>query len=314
MWQKPSALAAATMAALLLTSCGGEETAPVPTVPQAMAKIPLKPATPELGDPCTPLRQAGVASCEVKKVASSKPKDALVAQEPAAGTPVAAAGKTTLTYSLGPEEATIPAVEGKQPGDVENVLYGLGLVVKGREEVDVPHVAQGRVVSLKGAKEGDVVPRGTEVFLVVSSGFMEVPDFTGLTLQEAQKTATAAKMKVVPRYLKNPNQKPDLVYLQNPSPGRVPRQERVEITLSQKPEESGATVPEVQGMPLSEAILSLRNAGFRNVRTVKDKEFPRYEDEEAKVLSLTPEMGMRVPNTTEVVLTIEGDPEVEEKN
>ncbi|EHR59001.1 Stk1 family PASTA domain-containing Ser/Thr kinase [Saccharomonospora cyanea] len=108
----------------------------------------------------------------------------VVEQNPTPGKKVEQGHSISIKVGKEPEQVEVPDMTGKSYEEAKATLEGLGLVVL-RNDVDHEDPA-GTVVSQK--PNGGNVKEGSQVTLDVSNGSqskIEVPDLTGLTLEEA---------------------------------------------------------------------------------------------------------------------------------
>jgi beta-lactam-binding protein with PASTA domain len=168
------ALAAIVLGIVLLTRPGNV------TVPRVVGQ--------DVASATAELRGAGLKA-SIDRVASSRPIDEVLAQDPSGGDEAKDGSTVTLTVSRGPGQVAVPSVDGLGEQKASATLIDAGLVVDRVVRQANDTVPEGRTIRTSPAA-GTSVDRGSNVTLVVSSGPKQVavPDVVGLTKQEAQQT------------------------------------------------------------------------------------------------------------------------------
>jgi len=147
------------------------------------------------------------------------PADQVVDQSPVASTPLEEGDTVTVTLSLGVAEIEVPDVAGQSESQARQTLAGAGLAGGEVTTADDARVDEGDVISSDPAA-GETVPDGTTVDLVVASGQVELPDFTGQSFQEAREAAI--ELGLSPEVEFEPSAEPEnTVISQDPGEGRV---------------------------------------------------------------------------------------------
>ncbi|HZI96427.1 MAG TPA: Stk1 family PASTA domain-containing Ser/Thr kinase, partial [Actinomycetales bacterium] len=199
------------LASQLLDNPGGPETAEI-RAPDliGMTQEEAKAATDELG----------LEYAEGEPQNNEAPVDQVIDQSPVAQTVLAEGDTVTVVLSLGVAEVEVPDVRGQSESQARQTLEAAGLVGGDVTEADDPQVDQGDVISTDPAA-GSAVPDGTTVTLVISSGEVELPDFTGQSYQEAREELL--RLGLTPDIDFEPNPAPEnTVIRQDPGPGPVP--------------------------------------------------------------------------------------------
>lgn len=119
------------------------------------------------------------------RYSADAPKSTVLAQNPPAGTVVAPGSAVTLDISAGQQRATVPALAGLSRREAEGELKQAGLQL-GQVTTQTSDSARGLVLA-SAPSQGQVVPQGTRVELVVSSGpaSLTMPDVVGHDLEAA---------------------------------------------------------------------------------------------------------------------------------
>jgi eukaryotic-like serine/threonine-protein kinase len=190
---------------------------------------------------------------------SSVPKGEVAATDPNAGARVTEGSTVTLTVSLGPLMIQVPDVTGKPLAQAQIALQQA-------------HLKPGRVSNgtSSSVPVGDVIstnppaytnwPQDKPVGLTVSVG-PGLPSFVGQPVQAALSAAQSGGYTIQQVQTKS-NQPAGIVLSQSPQantpirPGEV-----VTVRVSQGP--PMVNVPNVQGLPVNQAIKELQQAGFQ---------------------------------------------------
>ncbi len=121
-------------------------------------------------------------------------RDRAIGTEPGSGTTMQRYDEITLSISLGPDEVDLPdTLRGASEATVRDTLEGLGLTVSDVSYVNSATIPRDRLVDTNPAL-GSTVPYGSTVALKISSGEVEVPDVTGMSIEEAQNILTGDEL------------------------------------------------------------------------------------------------------------------------
>lgn len=105
------------------------------------------------------------------------------------------------------------------------------------------------------------VPRSKPVILVVSAG-PGLPNFVGMQVPQAQNEATSSGYTINPVAMAKGSQPANTIVSQTPAPN-TPISPGEVVTVYFSPGPPAVQVPNVQGMPLPQAIQALERAGFQ---------------------------------------------------
>ncbi len=157
----------------------------------------------------------------------------VISQSPAGGSDAAPGAVVQIVVSEGPETITLDDLLGRSVRDVAFTLGNLGLIADFQPESSLD-IAEGFVVRTEPAA-GEVVRPGDTVIVFESTGpaIVEVPDFFGMSPQEAQALAAELGIEINISALPIPVSDQGLdgrVATQNPDPG-VEVTQGAEITL-----------------------------------------------------------------------------------
>jgi eukaryotic-like serine/threonine-protein kinase len=147
---------------------------------------------------------------------------------------------------------------------------------------------------------GNVVPAGSQVVLVVSTGPKKasVPNVKHDTVSEATDKLKAAGFQVSVQTAGNSHAPPNTVVRQDPSPGT---KAKVGSTVTIFVPPNGNLVPNVVGQNYQVALGNLNNAGFTNIQVVHVSN-PQLSN--GTVVLQSPKAGQRVPAGTQITLSV----------
>ncbi|MGI9642898.1 MAG: PASTA domain-containing protein [Acidimicrobiia bacterium] len=214
-----------SMTALIETLSGTEPPPEDPTVPD-VAGLSAADANAALVD-------AGFDVAETTQASDDVAEGVAIGTEPAGGSTAPAGSTVRLIISSGPSTVEVPDVTGQPVEDAVAELEGLGFTTTTEEQAS-EDVEEGLVISTN-PRAGTAVAPGSEVVVVVSTGPEDVvvPDFVGMTVEEANAAAEAAGLGVT--FVEDPDD-PDpegLVVEQDPAAGEmVPAGSEVTLQLS----------------------------------------------------------------------------------
>lgn len=262
------------------------------------------------------LASSGLKS-SITRVASRRPSDRVLRQEPPPGTRVERGGSVLLTVSRGLGGVRVPRVTGLTEAAATARLDGLGF------DVSVSRIPSRRpkgIVIAQEPRPGTRVPRGSVVGINVSRGpttttptttattttqpltGRPVPNVVGLAQREAVARLQGAGFRV-DSYPAASSRPRGTVLAQRPAGGtRASPSSRVRINVSlgsgQRPLR---TIPDVTGMPENEAKQRLVEVGF----TVRSVDQPAADSSErGVVLAQTPAPGGRASAGSQIVLSV----------
>lgn len=214
------------------------ETAPVTAV---MPDVQSKTQTEALNI----ILDAGFGPPTIEQQYSDTVKSGLaVGTEPKAGTDALLEDKVTLYISQGPEAVAVPAdLAGMTEPEARDALRSIGLQGGTTAVANSATVPAGRVLSTTPAP-GEVVPVGSSVNLVLSTGKVTVPDLVGTTLENAQAILAdpVYQLTVTVNEEDNPDVAPGTVLAQSIVGGTdVEQGSTVSLTVAKAPAEPTET-------------------------------------------------------------------------
>jgi beta-lactam-binding protein with PASTA domain len=278
--------AAAALAVIAFLLFGSEDQVTVPpvvgqTLEQASARVD----------------RAGL-EVEVKRRTDQAPRDFVFEQSPNPGQQADRGSVVTLFVSNGPSTVRVPDVVGLDQTDARRRLRRADLRPDVQRESSTK-VAEGIVIRTDPGP-GRPAERDSEVTLVVSSGpdQVTVPNVIGETQEDAFARLRDAGLSPAAR--ERPSREPvDTVIEQTPAAGQeVEEGSTVTLFVSNG---QVREVPDITGLPQSEAEAELDRAGFGvDVRT-RSTEQP---DEDGIVLSQAPRGGVERREGATVTITV----------
>lgn len=188
------------------------------------------------------------------------PEGQAVTTDPSPGSSALTSSTVTLLMSTGPEIVDLPDVRGKPAAEARDTLLAAGFVVDPvMNEVSSEDIAEGDIVDQSPAA-GERVSIGTTVQLTASSGSAnrQVPDVTGLTVEDARNTLEAAGFVVHVIEVDGVEPSGRVISTQGSGSTR-PVGSTVEIEVSRG---NQIRMPSVIGMDASEVGNRLRDEGF----------------------------------------------------
>ncbi len=123
--------------------------------------------------------------CEITRISDAKvPTGYVIMQSPEYGTAMRKNETVFLTISTGPEEQEIPSIIGYSVEEARNELERLGFTLLALPERVLSSSAWDTVMK-QDPEAGEMKPDGSVVQVKLSGGSVTLPDFIGMTRQEA---------------------------------------------------------------------------------------------------------------------------------
>ncbi|WP_137232699.1 Stk1 family PASTA domain-containing Ser/Thr kinase [Streptomyces sp. BPSDS2] len=189
-------------------------------------------------------------------------RGSVVSSDPASGARIRGNGSVKLVVSRGPEIVRVPDVVGSSLADARRALKKVGLAPGMVTKEFSEDVARGEVIRTDPRAGTDRNP-DTAVALVVSKGApVEVPDVSGLSVEDAtaELEAEGLKAEVLPGRVHSAEAEGDVAE-QSPGEGTEAAEgDAVQLTVSKGPRM--LDVPDVTGRDVDEARSTLEEAGF----------------------------------------------------
>jgi serine/threonine-protein kinase len=192
----------------------------------------------------------------------------------------------------------VPQVNGQTLSQAQKELTAAGLkyTVQKQPNATVPK----NIVISTSPPNGNVVPAGSTVILVVSTGpkMVAVPNVKHDSVSQAQSTLKGAGFQVSVQTDNNSTGTPNTVVKQDPSAGTKAKFGST-VTIFVPP--NGSLVPDVINENYQVAIGQLNNAGFTNIQVINVTN-PQLAN--GTVVLQNPKAGQRVPASTQITLSV----------
>ncbi|MFJ4967481.1 Stk1 family PASTA domain-containing Ser/Thr kinase [Streptomyces sp. NPDC088755] len=189
-------------------------------------------------------------------------RGSVVGSDPASGDRIRGNGSVKLVVSRGPEIVRVPDVAGSSLGDARRSLKEVGLAPGMVTREFSQDVARGEVIRTEPRAGTDRHP-DTAVALVVSKGSpVDVPDVTGLSVQDAtaELKEEGLKVKVLPGRVHSSEAAGDIARHSPDAGAEAAEGDTIELTVSKGPRM--LDVPDITGRDVDEARTTLEEAGF----------------------------------------------------
>jgi serine/threonine-protein kinase len=131
----------------------------------------------------------------VKAASDTVDKDLVIKTDPAQGAEVDKGATVTLTVSTGPSVVKVPDVAGFTQSRAREEILAAGLTVGDVTFEDSPDVSKDDVIGTDPKAGSDAAPDDV-INIIVSTGQVTVPDFTGKKFSDAKKALQALGLSV----------------------------------------------------------------------------------------------------------------------
>ena len=200
------------------------------------------------------------------------------------------------------EMMTVPDLVGQTSAMAAQVLREQGFEIEITEE-ESNTVPEGVIIS-QTPEHGVQVPENETVYLFVSGGpgDLVMPDVYGLSVVEAVVLIEDMEL-VIEEFIYEESEEvlPDIVLAQVPDAGEtVVPGDVVNLIVSTEIIQTAAVMPEVDDMPLDQAVSMLTDSGFVNIFVYQEEN----DAEPGSVISQSPEQGTQVPYDSDIDLWI----------
>ncbi len=190
---------------------------------------------------------------------SSLPRSEVIRTDPAAGSRIPSGGRVTIIESLGPVKIAVPQVTGMELAQAQATLTHSGLTPGTVSNVPSTTVPAG-IVTATNPVAGTSWPKNRPVGITVSAG-PPLPDFVNQTVQQAQATAQTGGYTINPVQDASGKAPAGTIVRQSPAAG-TPISPHEVVTVYVSPGPPLVQVPNVDGLPVRQAIRELEQAGF----------------------------------------------------
>jgi eukaryotic-like serine/threonine-protein kinase len=187
-------------------------------------------------------------------------KGDVIRAQPGKGTRIASGSPVTLIVSLGPHILAVPNVSGQPEAAARAALRAAHLTVGKDRPAVSSTVAAGYVIGTI-PRAYSKIPMSKPVRLIISQG-PGLPSFVGMQVSDAQAEASAGGYTINPVQDAKGSQPADTITSQAPGPN-TPIAPGEVVTVHYSPGPPLVPVPDVRGMSVTEAVLTLKHAGFQ---------------------------------------------------
>jgi serine/threonine-protein kinase len=245
------------------------------------------------------IRQAGLVPKVQKRPNENVDEGRVFDQDPGAGTGVDKESTVVIFVSSGKAKTTVPDVTGMTRDDAVAALTAANLKVNVNE---VYSEQEPGTVTAQSIGAGTRVVEGETVTINVSRGIKQVavPSVVGQTLDEAVAAIENAGFNAGSPVFENSDRPENTVIAQDPEANSLQRPgTTIALTVSKGPAQ--VPVPDVEGLDVTTARATLRNAGFRVVVDFADTD---VFEEDGIVLAQTPAGGIDADPKSTVTITV----------
>ncbi|MFD3495700.1 Stk1 family PASTA domain-containing Ser/Thr kinase [Streptomyces sp. NPDC058690] len=224
----------------------------------------------------------------------------VISSDPKSGARIRGNGSVKIVVSRGPEIVKVPDVRGTGLAEARRALKKVGLVPGMVTKEFSEDIGQGEVIRTDPGAGAERHP-DSAVALVVSKGSpVDVPDLTGLSVQEATDALDeeGLKAEVLPGRVNSPEAAGDIAR-QSPGGGtQAAAGDTITLTVSKGPRM--IDVPDVTGKEVDEATRLLKAAGFE---VEVDRPFLSFSD---TIASQSVDGGDRAPEGSTITIKTKG--------
>ncbi|MDN5757916.1 MAG: Stk1 family PASTA domain-containing Ser/Thr kinase [Tomitella sp.] len=207
------------------------------------------------------LQQLGLQVLIQRKPDPKIPKDTVISTAPASGTVVDSGRTVTLVVSDGPQQVSVPKVDGMSRDDAAKALEAAGLSVSDEVKRTTSSANQTDKVVTQDPSAGVTVSAGTPITLTLGNGpeMVRVPDVVGQDVDRAEGNIEGAGFEYT--VTQTDSAKPaGTVLSTDPSGGaRMAQGTTITLTVSRG---NLITMPNLDGMTPSQAKSALSEAGW----------------------------------------------------
>ena len=176
----------------------------------------------------------------VEKTSSDVPQGEVISQDPEGGSEADKGSEVTLTVSSGPDQVTIPSLNGFTFSEAKDLLesdkYGLK-VKKAEQDSSAP---ENEVIN-SNPPGGTAVDKGSTVTLLVSKGQSTVPNLVGMDVDDAKSALKDAGLKASVNQQPSDQPEGQVTDQSVPEGQQRPRGSTIQLTVSSGPGDGGAT-------------------------------------------------------------------------
>ena len=222
------------------------------------------------------LKEKGFATTVENVESDDNNKGKVIDTDPKAGVEATSGSTVTLKVGVGPTQLQIPDLKGMSFDDAEKALKDAGFTGKISEAdmdpaKEAADAVKGEVQESEPAA-GQAAAPDQAITLKVATGKSTVPDFTGMTPDQARAKASEVGFKAkLSVQEKESNQEAGKIFAQDPEEGTELERKSGKITVTvAKAAPTTAKMPNLIGMDENQAIQAFKSAGFTgNLRITK---------------------------------------------
>ncbi len=241
---------------------------------------------------------------KVAKKYDNAPIDAVVDQDPKAGTRLRKASIVTLIVSQGPESVKVPSFIGLTVDEATSLAKKNGIALDTSQRAAYPNAPSGQVAA-QDLAPGTSVDRGATVHATVSNGaglsnsgeMSSVPDVVNDRYQDAMNELNGAGFTPIVKYSTQLSNNGYIVDQQPASGAQAPANSTVTIVLS-----TNGEVPDTNGLSMQDAEALLMSYGYR----VTQIQYTSAEGADGKAVRTIPLAGTNLPPGSGLTLVVNG--------
>ena len=188
------------------------------------------------------------------------PKGEVIKATPGTGSRLASGSPVTLIVSLGPRILEVPNVSGQAEATARATLKQQHLRI-GKDEPAVSSTVPAGYVIGSTPPAYARIPKYKPVRLIISQG-PGLPNFVGQQVSAAQQAAAAGGYTINPVANANGSQPANTITGQSPAANTPITQGEV-VTVHFSPGPPLVPVPDVRGLSVAQAVMTLQKAGFQ---------------------------------------------------
>lgn len=279
------------------------------TEAEAVNKLQTDGLSPQVVYDYSPSRPAGTVIAQLPNIAS-------LAEQPAPRSNWLVWAATALLVVVlvaigwfflgGGKTVAVPELVGTEQTVAAERIRAIGLEVGSVTTTKSPDLEDGTIAE-QSPVAGTQVKVGSKIDLVVVSGkpLVEVPDVRKQNQADATRALQGAKLQVSVTRAPSSSVAKGLVIEQNPAAGQqVPEGTSVGIVISDGPQQTNVSVPDLEGLSQADAEKTLTDAGLK----VAVAQAPSDSAAEGTVFAQSPQSGDSVAKGTTIAIVVSTGP------
>jgi len=208
-----------------------------------------------------------------------------------------ASALVSMRFAIHGREVKVPEMRGLSPSEADRVAFQNGLELARSDRFYSATVPAGRIVSQQ-PEPGTRVRRGWRVQAAESLGpqLMEIPSVVGLSPRAAEINLRRRGLELgQASELPTDAASPQAILAQTPQPGaQGVASPRVSLLFAAEPMEKAYVMPDLTGLPLTEATLRATGAGLKVTNGATEASAAGTAAGSAVVAGQSPPAGSRV--------------------